>query len=221
MISVEIMTTIVAQENSLLEPLPPPAPQSAAEKKAALVPAHKLFSVVPIVFPCHELIRALKNENALLKHGLQKMFWDNHSHTELTKLVLEFGRKEQPCTCQFCYGLFNNRFDYCSCRVLALLKFYMENCGLSVYYMCRPDCTRCIQPETPPADFDESKAHKYLSSVSHERVHIFFPQLGNAYAFTYGRCLWECDDIVGSPELRKLRHLFACIRAHNGYPEQA
>jgi hypothetical protein len=68
----------------------------------------------------------------------------------------------------------------------------------------------------PPADFDENKACPYMKPVSHLRAHIVFARRGDVYSFAFGRLLWEAEDVVNSPETRKLALLRAKLQTIHG-----
>jgi hypothetical protein len=71
----------------------------------------------------------------------------------------------------------------------------------------------------PPAGFDENKACPYMKPVSHLRAHIVFARRGDVYSFAFGRLLWEAEDVVNSPETRKLALLRAKLQTIHGHSD--
>ena len=174
----------------------------------------RLVEVLPLVFPDYQLVQ----ENARLRDQLQAMFWERYSHLNLLKLVRKIGQNRFECRCMFCYSLFLEapapQIANYSCKIWKRMKECMQELGIT-YFM--PPKRKFGEPYSPPEilkdpeGFNRFTACKYLYAVSHLDFHLVFSQHGNAFAFLYGRKIWDCSDAMASEENDKLKFLFIAL----------
>lgn len=166
----------------------------------------RLLDVVPVVFPCHALIKQLEAEKELYRRHMLTCFWKLNSHQELQKAVvacLEGNR----CSCPFCYallGLPQMRRD--KCVFMGRLINLMQSAGITYFMPCSSACScRYVGHWSwTDSNFKPDTACEYLSPVSDLDYHIVFKQYNNCFSFVYGRKLWALEDVIGSRDIHAL-----------------
>ena len=203
-----------------------------SQKQLIVASGTRLLDIAPIVFPGHVLIQQLMAERDAMKAAMLTRYWRDNGPWALFRSMRLCNSGPNNGACQAC------KDRPITCRFWDRLTFYMRNCGITYDIInvrdterdgwpvaasgpsCIagvPPCARSLSVDEdvlPMPGFDPVTACKYMACVSHRDVHIIFTRDQAILGITYGRRLWQEEDVAGSPELRKLDMLFGRLHTH-------
>ena len=216
---------------------PNATPADQEYKKHMLEQGLSLLTMAPIVFPEYMLLQGLQKQRDNYKTAMLVRFWRDNGPWALLRSMKLNNAEHNVCNCAACNV--NSGKTRLTCRFWDRFTWEISQCGMLYTVMRVPggDATTSsvdIAVHTPtfmsnvlntysvpeeswevhrrPADFDPLKACLYMAPVSHIDVHLVFHRTGNMLGITYGRKLWEQEDLMGS-EIRKLDMLFARLHS--------
>ena len=211
---------------------PNATPADQEYKKHMLEQGLSLLTMAPIVFPEYMLLQGLQKQRDNYKTAMLVRFWRDNGPWALLRSMKLNNAEHNVCNCANCNV--NNGKTRLTCRFWDKFTWDISQCGMLytvIRFPCNQACTwsavaaqaptfltnvpstttppgESFDTDKPPADFDPLTACLYMAPVSHMDVHLVFQRVGNVLGITYGRRLWQEDDLMGI-NARKLDMLFA------------